>query len=147
MWVEKDQNANQKSENSYCVRATGLKIMLWIILKEGSCFCIFPSLLFPFLPPKKNGQCIPLRHPSLLESMCCAESLRCVWLFKTPWTVARQAPLSMGFSRQEHWSGLPCPPPGDLPDPGIEPRSQLLLRDSLRSEPPGKPTLESMECL
>ena len=43
--------------------------------------------------------------------------------FVTPWTEARQAPLSVGFSRQEHWSGLPCPPPGDLPDPGIEPAS------------------------
>ena len=43
--------------------------------------------------------------------------------FVTPWTVARQAPLSMAFSRQEYWSGLPCPPPGDLPDPGIEPMS------------------------
>ena len=46
-----------------------------------------------------------------------------VWLFTTLWTVARQAPLSMGFSRQEYWSGLPCPAPGDLPDPGIEPTS------------------------
>ena len=44
-----------------------------------------------------------------------------VWLFVTPWTVAHQAPLSMGFSRQEYWSGLPCPPAGDLPDSGIEP--------------------------
>ena len=43
--------------------------------------------------------------------------------FETLWTVAHQAPLSMGFSRQEHWSGLPFPPPGDLPDPGIEPAS------------------------
>ena len=43
-----------------------------------------------------------------------------VQLFATPWTVARQTPLSMGFSRQECWSGLPCPPPGDLPDPGME---------------------------
>ena len=43
----------------------------------------------------------------------------------TPWTVACQAPLSMGFSRQEYWSGLPCPPPGDLPDPGIEPSSLM----------------------
>ena len=43
----------------------------------------------------------------------------------TPWTVAHQAPLSMGFSRQEYWSGLPCPPPGDLPDSGIEPRSLM----------------------
>ena len=44
----------------------------------------------------------------------------------TPWTVAHQAPLSMEFSRQEHWSGLPCPPPGDLPDPGIKPGSPAL---------------------
>ena len=56
----------------------------------------------------------------------------------TPWTVAPQAPLSMGFSRQEYWSGLPCPPPGDLPNPGIEPRSPTLQADSLLSEPPGK---------
>ena len=46
-----------------------------------------------------------------------------VQLFATPWTVAHQTPLSMGFSRQEHWSGLPCPPPGDLSNPGIEPMS------------------------
>ena len=57
----------------------------------------------------------------------------------TPWTVARQAPLSMGFSRQESWSGLPFPSPGDLPDPGIEPRSAALQADALPSEPPGKP--------
>jgi len=62
-----------------------------------------------------------------------------VRLFVTPWTVAHQAPLSMGFSRQEYWSGLPFPSPGDLPDPGIEPRSPLLKLDSLPSEPPGKP--------
>ena len=49
-----------------------------------------------------------------------------VRLFATLWTVARQAPLSMGFSRQEYWSGLPCPPPGDLPDPGIEPKSPVV---------------------
>ena len=59
--------------------------------------------------------------------------------FATPWTVARQAPLSMRFSRQEYWRGLPCPPPGDLPDPGIKPRSPALHADSLPSEPPGKP--------
>ena len=49
----------------------------------------------------------------------------------TPWTVARQAPLSMGFPRQEYWSGLSCPPPGDLPNPGIEPLSPALQADSL----------------
>ena len=47
----------------------------------------------------------------------------CVRFFVTPWTVAHQAPLSMGFSRQEYWSGLPCSPPADLPNPGIEPES------------------------
>ena len=46
-----------------------------------------------------------------------------VWVFVAPWTVAPHASLSLGFSRQEYWSGLPCPPPGDLPDPGIEPSS------------------------
>ena len=56
----------------------------------------------------------------------------------TPWTVAHQAPQSMEFSRQEYWSGLPFPPPGDLPDPGIEPRSPMLQADALPSEPPGK---------
>ena len=56
----------------------------------------------------------------------------------TPWTVANHAPPSMGFSRQEYWSGLPFPSPGDLPDPGIEPRSPALWADTLPSEPPGK---------
>ena len=56
-----------------------------------------------------------------------------------PWTVDHQAPLSMGFSRQEYWSGLPFPSPGDLPNPGIEPRSPAMQADSLPSEPPGKP--------
>ena len=53
---------------------------------------------------------------------------------ETPWTVARQASLSMGLSRQESWSGLPFPSPGDLPDPGIEPRSPTLQADSLPTE-------------
>ena len=58
-----------------------------------------------------------------------------VQLFVTLWTVARQAPLSTGFPRQEHWNGVPCPPPGDLPDPGIEPGSPALEADVLSSEP------------
>ena len=57
----------------------------------------------------------------------------------TLWTVAHQAPPSIGFSRQEYWSGLPYPSPGDLPDPGIKPRSPALEADALTSEPPGKP--------
>ena len=62
--------------------------------------------------------------------------------FATPWTIARQVPLFMGFSMQEYWSGLPFPPPVDLPKPGIEPESPAfpaLQADSLPSEPPEKP--------
>ena len=67
------------------------------------------------------------------------KSLSHVQLFVTPWTVAYQALPSMGFSRQEYWSGLPFPSPGDLPDPGIEPGSPALEAEALTSEPPGKP--------
>ena len=66
--------------------------------------------------------------------------LSCARLFATPWTVACQASLSMGFLRQEYWSGLPFPSPGDLPDPGIKPGSPALPPDSLPSEPQGSPS-------
>ena len=66
------------------------------------------------------------------------KSLSHVRLFVTPWAVAHQASPSMGFSRQEYWSGLPFPSPGYLLDPGIEPRSPTLPADALTSEPPGK---------
>ena len=62
----------------------------------------------------------------------------------TPWTVAHQAPLSMEFSRQEYWSGLPFSFPGDLPDPEIEPGSPALQTGSLLFEPAGKPTTEDL---
>ena len=62
-----------------------------------------------------------------------------VRLFATLWTVAYQASPSMGFSRQEYWSGLPFPSPGDLPDPGIEPWFPTLEVEALTSGPPGKP--------
>ena len=68
-----------------------------------------------------------------------AQPLSHVQLFATPWTVARQAPLSMEFFRQEYWSGLPCPPPGDLPDPRIEPTSPALQADSLLLSRRGSP--------
>ena len=87
-------------------------------------------------------QCrIPFSHERQL-SHSCAVVLSClshVQLFETPWTVARQAPLSLGFSRQEYWRGSPCPLPGNLPNPGIETRSPTLQADSLPSKPPGKP--------
>ena len=67
------------------------------------------------------------------------KSLSRVQLFATPWTVTYQALLSMGFSKQEYWSGLRFPSPGDPLDPGIEPGSPALQADALTSEPPGKP--------
>ena len=81
----------------------------------------------------------------------CASVLSCfsrVQLFATLWTIVRQAPLSMGFSRQEYWSGLPCPPPGDLPNPGIESLSLSLLHwqaGSLPLAPPGKPVNAALQ--
>ena len=64
---------------------------------------------------------------------------RCVRLFLTLWTIAQQAALSMGFPRQEYWSGLPFPSPGDLPNPEIKPSSPTLAGRFLTAEPPGKP--------
>ena len=69
--------------------------------------------------------------------MCVCGVLSFIRLFATPWTVARRAPLFVGFSRQEYWSGLLFPSPGDLPDPGIEPRPPVLQADSLPAEPQG----------
>ena len=80
----------------------------------------------------------------LLFHACLLSHFSHIQLFETLWNVAPQALLSVGFSRQEYWSGLPCPAPGYLPDPGVEPASLMfpaLQADSLPSEPPGKPLL------
>ena len=85
---------------------------------------------------------IHLTSPPL--RVCMLSHFSCVWLFVTLWTVACQAPLSMGFSMQEYWSGLPCPPPGDLHDPVIEPISPAtpaLQGDSLPLSHMGSPVL------
>ena len=74
----------------------------------------------------------------LLLSLLLVSCFCHVRLFVTPETAAHQAPLSMGFSRQGYWSGLPFPSPGDIPDPGIEPVCPALQADSLLSEPQGK---------
>ena len=71
-------------------------------------------------------QGVPVQSPvgelrSRMPSVCVLSHFSCVWLFASLWTVAYRAPLSIGFSRREYWSGLPSPTPGDLPDPGIEP--------------------------
>ena len=79
----------------------------------------------------------------MLPCMCGLSHFSCVRLFATPWTVACQAPLSMGFSRQEYWSGLPCSPQGDILDPGVEPVSSAAhaLQVESTAEPRGSPML------
>ena len=86
------------------------------------------KLSWEYLRMEEHGVCPSEKIPEeeiyiCIDTRCCAQSLSRLWLSATPWTVACQAPLSMGFSRQEYCSGLPCPPPGDLPDPGIQPAS------------------------
>ena len=75
----------------------------------------------------------------MAQSIQLVHSLSRVQLFVTPWTVAHQIPLSMEFSKQQYWSRLPFPSPGDLPNPEIEPGSPTLQADSFPSEPPGNP--------
>ena len=119
------------------------------------CFPLRILILFSFI----LWFSFPHPNPVLQPSSCCVmnvqsfclpsasflkrvKSLSRVRLFATPWTVAYQAPPSMGFSRQEYWSGLLFPSPGDLPNPGIKPRSPALQADALTSEPPGKRLLK-----
>ena len=99
--------------------------------------------------PQPLNSCVSLENTfyTLIEYLCSlfmllfSRSTKYVRVFATPWTVTCQAPLSMGFSEQEYWSGLPCPSPGDLPDPGIKRGSPTLQADSLPSEPPENPSL------
>ena len=80
--------------------------------------------------------CVCLLFTAPKENVAALDHAR---FFATPWTVAHQAPLSMGFSRQQYWSGLPFHPPGDLPDPGFKPESPALQAASLPATPSGKP--------
>ena len=88
-----------------------------------------------FTPSLRENSSCGVHSPIQLCVLCHFSRVR---LFATLWTVAHQAPLSMGFSRLEYWTRLPCPSPEDLPKPGIEPRSPTLQADSLLSEPPGQ---------
>ena len=85
------------------------------------CVCVFALVIIAVL------QWFGKKKVVLLYFACVLSCFSCVQLFVTLWTVARQVPLSMGFSRQEYWSGLPCPPPGDLPDPGTKLVSLMSL--------------------
>ena len=105
-------------------------------------FCLFGLLLYSYVKVdvwlRVDAQIILMNK--LIVKYSIVESLSCVRLFVTLWAVAYLASLSMGFSRQEYWSGLPCHPPGNLPDPGIEATSPALLGGFFTTEPPGKPT-------
>ena len=88
--------------------------VLWLL-----CSSVCPQPVWSLSSPNLNSW---QRHLTALAFVLIS-CFSCVWLFATLWTIIRQAPLSIGFSRQEYWSGLPCPRPGDLPDPGIKPMS------------------------
>ena len=79
------------------------------------------------------------REAAQPKSACCCLVSNCVQIFVTPWTIARQAPLSTGFPKQEYWSGLPFPSLGDLPNPRTEPTYPALAGGFFTCEPPGKP--------
>ena len=96
--------------------------------RTNSVTCSLQKLELKFLIKKWKYSCC-----------CCLVAKLCPTLFSTPSTVAGQAPLSLGLPKQEYWSRLPFPSPGDLPDPEIELGSPALQADSLLSEPPGKP--------
>ena len=102
-------------------------------LRDQTCISCIAGEFFTTEPPGK-----PTTVYLKLKIKVKVKLLSHVWLFVTPWTVAYQAPPSMGFSRQEYWSGLPFPSPRDLPDPGIKPRSPALEAKSLPSQPPGR---------
>ena len=113
---------------STCLHSHSHKEALGLLLPLGT------ATLIPCRSPGESCQTVthkPLYSPLLFLSE--VKSLSCAWLFATLWTGAYQAPLSIGFSRQECWSGLQFPSPGDLPHPGIEPRSPALQADSLTS--------------
>ena len=93
------------------------------------------SLFLPHLGCTCLTKCTSWLTAAICHLKVKVKSLSRVHLCATPWTVAHQAPPSMGFSRQEYWSGLPFPSPGDLPDPGIKPRFPALQADTLTSEP------------
>ena len=131
------------------------KPMRCMLLFAWDLFAIQRSQMIPNIinPGKRQFVLSPmikslyLRAPIswLCECLCvhaCTQSLSYVWLFATPWTVACQASLAVGFSRQEYWSGMPFPPPGDLPDSRIEPASPAffaLAGGFFTTAPPRKP--------
>ena len=114
-----------------------------VLLKQFHLFLWFPFSLrsHPSYIYDRSYPSQELQNSYLPKWVSDSHSVR-VWLFVTPWTIACQDPLSLEFSRQKYWSGLPFSSPGDLPNPGIKHGSPALQADSLSSEPPGN----SLQC-
>ena len=118
--------------------------MTFVLKEEKGSFghlCSFLSirpndLRISFITNITNDDMMSMGRVKITSWMCCSVALSCSTLV-TQWTVVHQAPLTMGFLRQEHWSGLPFTSPGDFPNPGIAPRSPALQVDSLSTEPLG----------
>ena len=98
----------------------------WLMILKASWHFLHKDFFWVDAQEKAHAPIAAAKSIQLCPTLC------------NPWTAAHQTPLSMGFFRQEYWSGLPCPLPGDLPNPGIKPRPPALQADSLPSEPPGK---------
>ena len=128
-------------ELKICCRSRGkwheeypVEIALFLIAPGSEALGLYTE---NFLIVPETSFCSRFQGTSLLPGVCICVCvcILCrfnhVQLFVTLWTIAHKAPQSLGFARQEYWSGLPCPPPGDLPDPGIKPGSPALQEDSL----------------
>ena len=112
--------------------------LLWVLHGKWALF-LFASPTIQLLLHPSSILFFSHRPPPSDTAWHVLSSFRRVWLFVTPWIAVRQAPLSMGFSRQEYWSGLPCPPPGDLSNLGTEPESPASQADSLTLGHQGSP--------
>ena len=151
-WVLATLNCIQLNLQKYCGNEWGFlgDIYPWDVVTACLKYCLklFRNSALKKKKEKKfstksslktvhNGwiKCMKLSFPNL----ACVQLLSSVQLFGTPWTIARQSPLLMGFPRQEYWNGLPFPSPGDLPDPEIKPVSLVLSGWFFTTEPPGKP--------
>ena len=109
-----------------------LNFDLWNLYTQIFSFMLSVALIFhKQISPLSSLKNWVIDH-DIVNSACVLSHFSCLWLFVTLWTIVCQVPLSMGFFRQENWSGLPCPSPGDLPDPGIKPTS--LKSPSLAGE-------------
>ena len=106
-------------------------ILSYFLFSHFHCIYFFGDLLLVTLTPEITA--------TLLIGYCSLVTKLCPTLLPLPWTISNQDPLSMGFPRQEYWSGLPFPSPGDLPDPGIKHAFPTLAGGFFTTEPPGKP--------